>query len=408
MAGGSVDVSGVPSSSIPISEVDPFASDVLADPQPFYASLRAAGPVVYLTQHGVYAVAQYEQVRDALRNWQVFQSGAGVGLETFQPEETGPPPSLLLEADPPVHDAPRHVLSSLLIPRALRRLAGSWAAAAQQLVDSLLARGTCFDAVQALAEAYPLLVFPDAIGICRGGREKLLEYGDLLFNAFGPTNELAAKGAPRMAELSAWISAQCARDALTPGGLGEEVWRAADRGDITHEQAPLVIRPLLSAGVDTTVHALAAVLYAFATHPDLWQRLVDEPHLIRVAFDETVRWSSPVRTFFRTTVGDVQIGPVVIPARSKVLICLAAANRDPRHWTDPAAFDLDRDPSGHVGFGLGIHQCVGQHVARLQAECLLRAMVARIDRIELTDPPVPHLNNTLMGWDSLPIRVRAR
>ena len=83
---------------------------------------------------------------------------------------------------------------------------------------------------------------------------------------------------------------------------------------------------------------------------------------------------------------------------------LAAANRDPRRWTDPDAFDLSRDPSGHVGFGFGIHQCVGQHVARLEAEALLTALAARVERIELAGPPRRHHNNTLRAWASVPLR----
>jgi 4-methoxybenzoate monooxygenase (O-demethylating) len=84
---------------------------------------------------------------------------------------------------------------------------------------------------------------------------------------------------------------------------------------------------------------------------------------------------------------------------------LAAANRDPRRWADPDAFDLSRDPSGHVGFGMGIHQCVGQHVARLEAESLLTALARRVRTIELAGPTVRHHNNTLRAWESIPVRM---
>ena len=113
------------------------------------------------------------------------------------------------------------------------------------------------------------------------------------------------------------MNAQCARDALAPDGFGAEIWAAADRGDMTPEQAPLIVRSLLSAGVDTTVHGIAAVLYAFATHPDQWQRLREEPALARVAFDEAMRWESPVQTFFRTATTDVRVGDVRHPGRQR-------------------------------------------------------------------------------------------
>ena len=184
-----------------------------------------------------------------------------------------------------------------------------------------------------------------------------------------------------------------------------EIWAASDRGDITAEQAPLMVRSLLTAGVDTTVHGLSAVLYAFATNPDQWQRLRADPSLARVAFDEAVRWESPVQTFFRTATVDVRVGDHVVPEGKKILMFLASANRDPRRWDDPDAFDLSRDPSGHVGFGMGIHQCAGQHVARLEAEALLTALARRVRTIELAGPTKRHHNNTLRAWESIPVRV---
>jgi cytochrome P450 len=392
-------------SNAPVSDVDPFSYDVLEDPLPFQADLRSAGPVVYLEKYDVYAMGRYNEVHAALTDWQTFQSAAGVGLSNFRNEKPWRPPSLLLEADPPHHDAPRAVLTKILGPREIRRLGESWTADAEELVEDLLARGTEFDAVTDLAAAFPLRVFPDAVGIPEGGRENLLPYGDHVFNAFGPPNELVAEGAPRVAELTASIAAQCARDVLTSDGFGAQIWAAADRGDITEAQAPLILRSLLTAGVDTTVNGLAAVLYAFATNPEQWDRLRESPALARTAFDEAVRFESPVQTFFRTTTRDIEVGGTLIPEGRKILMFLGSANRDPRRWENPDAFDLSRDPSGHVGFGFGIHQCVGQHIARLEASTILSALAKRIASIEISGPTRRHHNNTLRAWESLPVRV---
>ncbi|WP_027930607.1 cytochrome P450 [Amycolatopsis thermoflava] len=384
-------------------DTDPFAPEVLAEPEPLHAKLRDAGPVVRLSRYDVYALARYEHVHAALVNWQDFSSAAGVGLADFHVEEPWRPPSLLLETDPPRHDAPRRVLSGILGPRALRKLREDWFAAAEDLVERAL--DTELDVVPALAEAFPLRVFPDAVGIGREGRENLLPYGNFAFNAFGPRNELVTSLAADMPRWSGWVNEQCARDRLTADGFGAAIWAAADRGEITHEQAPLVVRSLLTAGVDTTVHGLAAVLYAFATHPGEWDRLREQPRLARAAFDEAVRWQSPVQTFFRTATRDTRVADVTIPAGHKILMFLGAANRDPRRWADPDVFDLSRDPSGHVGFGMGLHQCVGQHVARLEAEALLTALAKRVRRFELLGPGTRHLNNTLRAWQSLPMRL---
>jgi hypothetical protein len=390
---------------VPTLSDDPFGPEVLEDPLPFHHRLRETGPVAFLSRYRIYGMGRYAEVLEALRNWQGFESGAGVGLSNFRTEKPWRPPSLLLEADPPRHDAPRRVLAGLLTPRRLRALRDAWRAAAEELVEQVLAEGTEFDAVAALAESFPLRVFPDAVGISEDGREHLLPYGNFLFNAFGPANHLVTEAQAEASAHASWVNAQCRREALREGGFGAQIWAAADRGDLTAEQAPLVVRSLLSAGVDTTVHGLSAVLHALATHPDQWQRLRQDPRLARVAFDEAVRWGAPVQTFFRTATRDVRIGDTVIGDGEKILMFLGSANRDPRRWHEPDRFDLSRDPSGHVGFGFGIHQCVGQHVARLEAESLLHALAARVRTIEPTAGGRRHHNNTLSGWASLPVRV---
>nr|WP_240896171.1 cytochrome P450 [Kineococcus siccus] len=128
--------------------------------------------------------------------------------------------------------------------------------------------------------------------------------------------------------------------------------------------------------------------------------------MARVAFDEAVRWASPVQVFFRTATGEVRIGGAVVGDGEKILMFLGAANRDPRRWDRPDEFDLTRDPSGHVGFGMGLHQCVGQHVARLEAEAVLGALLERVGSLDLAGTPRRHLNNTMRAWGSLPLRVR--
>ncbi|MFF4806424.1 cytochrome P450 [Streptomyces sp. NPDC001351] len=399
------ETAAVPASP-PISDADPFAAEHLEHPEPLHRQLRQAGPVVRLSRYGVHALTRYQEVYAALVDWQTFQSGAGVGLANFRHERPWRPPSLLLEADPPHHDAPRRVLRDVLAPLSLRRLRETWQAVAEELVATVLAeQGREFDAFEVLAAAFPLRVFPDAVGLGSHGRENLLPYGNMAFNAFGPRNALVEADAHRVGALSDWVNAQCAREALSEDGFGARIWAAADRGDLTLAQAPLVVRSLLTAGIDTTVHGLAAALYAFATHPQEWQRLRERPELARVAFDEAVRWQSPVQTFFRTATTDVDIAGTRISAGGKILMFLGSANRDPDRWADPDRFDLTRDPSGHVGFGMGIHQCVGQHVARLEAEALLTALARRVGQLALAGEPRRHLNNTLRSWSSLPVRV---
>jgi len=134
--------------------------------------------------------------------------------------------------------------------------------------------------------------------------------------------------------------------------------------------------------------------------------LREKPSLARFVFDEALRYESPVQTFFRTTTREVEVSGVRIPEGEKVLLFLGAANRDPRKWgPDADRMDITRKAAGHVAFGMGIHQCIGQPIARLEAELVLTALAERVERLEAAGDPVPKLNNTLKGWASVPVRV---
>ena len=359
-----------------------------------------------LTRYGIWAVARYAEVHALLNDWQSFCSSRGVGLSDFARETPWRVPSLVLEADPPAHTHARAVLSRVLSPAAMKTLRASFAQAAEELVDDLLARGS-FDAIPDLAEAFPLRVFPDAIGMQPDGRRYLLPYGNMAFNAFGPRNENFERAAAQACEAIEWVQHQIRRENLAPGGFGAQIHAAADAGEITHDEAPLLVRSLLTAGVDTTVNGIGAAVYCMARFPEQWQRLRAEPSLARNAFEEAVRFESPVQTFFRTTTRAVDIGGIAVGEGEKVLMFLASANRDPRRWEKPDDFDITRRTSGHVGFGAGIHMCVGQLLARLEGEVMLVAMARRIASISISGEIRRRHNNTLRGLSSLPVRIRA-
>jgi cytochrome P450 len=175
---------------------------------------------------------------------------------------------------------------------------------------------------------------------------------------------------------------------------------------VSDEWAALLVLSPLIAGIDTTVNGIVATLYALVTYPDQWRVLREDPSLAAAAFEEALRWWSPVQTFFRTTTCPVEIAGRQIPAGEKVLLFLGAANRDPRRWSDPDRFDIKRKTVGHVGFGMGIHRCIGLSVARVEAEVLLTTLARRVERLELAGQPQPRPNNTLLAWRSLPLTLR--
>jgi 4-methoxybenzoate monooxygenase (O-demethylating) len=388
-----------------VRDVDPFSDRFFADPYPFHERLRDAGPVVRLEQYGVWGMARYADVYAALNNWQTFISGAGAGIHHLRKQKPWRPPSILLEADPPLHDVTRGALGRVLSGPAIRRLRADFGAEAERLVDQLLSWGE-FDAVKDLAVAYPLKVVGDAVGVPPQGRECLLPFSNMLFNSFGPENEIFRQSINNSERVVKDLFAQCERDSLTPNGFGTRLYEAADEGRFPAEYAPVLVRSILSAGFDTTVSGLSNAIYGFATHPEQWRILRENPQLGRTAFDEVIRWESPVQTFFRTTSKEVEVAGVRIGPDEKILLFLAAANRDPRHWERADELDIRRNASGHVAFGSGIHVCIGQMMARLEAELLFMAFARRVASFELAGEPVRRPNNTLRGFASLPVRVR--
>lgn len=389
-----------------VSSVDPFSHAFLENPYPQHEAMREAGPVVWLERYGVWAMARHQEVRDALTDWQTYCSGAGVGLSDFRKEPPWRPPSIILEADPPLHTRTRAVLTRILSPGAINVLRERLVQEAEVLVDRLL-ESREFDGIADLAEPYPLKVFPDSVGIAEEGRENLLPYGSMVFNGFGPRNDLFDKAMANAGPVRDWIMSKCSRTALAPDGLGMQIFRSVDSGELSEAEAGMLVRSFLSAGVDTTVYGIGNALYCFARYPEQWRILRENPSLMRLAFEEVLRFEAPVQTFFRTTTKTVEVGGVQIGEGEKVLLFLAAANRDPRRWERADQFDVKRRATGHMTFGTGIHGCVGQAVARLEAEAVFTALAKRVTAFEMTAEPTRRLNNTLRGLDTLPLRLVA-
>ena len=396
----------ITTSGVPTIDLDPYSAEVLANPYPFHHELREAGAVVWLEPYGVWATGRYDHVRAVLLDWQTFISGAGVGIHDLRREGSWRPPSLLLEADPPDHTVVREIIEDVLSPRAVKILRDNFEARAEALVERLVSVGS-FDAMSELARVFPVEAFSDEVGVPEEGRENLLPYGDMVFNGFGPHNELFDAAMERAEEVQEWIMTSCQREVLTPDGFGAQIYEAADEGKITEEQAMMLVRSFLSAGLDTTVSALGNAVYLLATNPEQWDLLRAEPSRARPAFEETIRFETPVQQFFRTAARDTELAGVEIAQDDRLVIFFGSANRDPRRWEEPDRFDVTRKASGHLAFGLGIHGCVGKPVARIEGEAMLGALARKVGRIELEGEPQRHLNNSIRSFESLPVIFHA-
>jgi len=259
------------------------------------------------------------------------------------------------------------------------------------------------DGVRDIAEAYPLEVFVDAMGLNEATTPHLLVYGNLAFNTVGPSNDLLHQAMQVAGPAIEAITAQTKREALRDDGLAALVYKSADEGVISAEEAPLLVRSLLTAGVDTTVSSIGAALHGLAADPAQWQLLREDPSRARFAFEEAIRFDSPVQTFYRTSIRPTDLAGAPLPADVKVMLSLAGANRDPRRYENPDTFDLAREASGHVGFGWGIHQCVGARLARMEGEAVLSELARRVEAIQLDGPAIRRLNNTIRAWGQMPL-----
>jgi cytochrome P450 len=392
---------------VPTWDIDPYSTEVLKDPVPYYAELREKGPFVYIPKYAILACGRYTETKEVFSDWERFVSSRGVGLADFKLTEPWRSPSIVLEVDPPYHTKTRTVISRALSPRAVADLKISFQVEADRLVEELLEKSE-FDAVADLAEAFPVSVFPAAVGMREINKRALVDYGAMGFNALGPDNELRRGSLAKAPEIVPWITAQCTRDSLKPGGFGATIYAAADNGEISEDEAGLLVRSLLAAGVDTTVTGIGNAIWCLASNPEEFKRLTDDPKLARPAFEETLRYTSPVHSFCRTANLDTEVGDAKIAKDTKILCVLGAANLDPRKWPQPDRFDITRKPVGHLALGTGIHGCVGQNVARAEAEAVLTAIANKVASIEIADTPVWRPNNAIHALDSLPVRIRAR
>lgn len=391
----------------PVFDIDPFATEYLANPYRFQEELRAAGPIVYVPRHEMYATGRYAEVQSSFSDWKNFSSAAGTGLGHVQKGLALRTPGPIVEVDPPDHTKMRSTLNRILSPAVIRRWREEFEAEAERMVAELIGHGT-FDAVSDLVEPFILKVLPDAMGLDEEGRDNLLPIGDLTGNALGPRNALFLDSEQRVAPLLPWFGARFERKAMLPGGFGEQIWAASDTGEIEADKVMPLIRTFLRGGTDTGISGISSTLWLLATNQDQWAALKAEPKLARQAFDEALRLETPAQSLFRTTKGSFEFAGYMLQNDVKVMCCLAAANRDPDKWPNASVYDIKRSTMGHLAFGTGIHVCIGQMVARLECEAILAALIRHTDVLEMNGAARHKLSNTARRLASLPVRVKRK
>ncbi len=344
---------------------------------------------------------RHAEVRAISRDSETFSSEPNPGLE---PEQPYMPRGDVLGSDPPTHTKLRSVLADMLLPRALRGLGDRIALQADELVASVVEQGS-FDAVSDIARRFPVDVVADLVGLGPDRRDDLLRFADAAFNTFGPLNERTQSSLETVGGLIEFMQRSMSREALRPGSWGEAAYRAADRGEISHEDAGRMMGAFVVAGMDTTVNAIGSAFWLLAERPDQFAALREDPSLAKSAFEETLRYESPVIMFARGATRDTEVDGTPIAAGDRLLLLYGSANRDERRYEAADQFDIRRNPLDHVAFGFGGHVCVGAGLARMEGPAILAALARRVESIELSGEPRRHLNNIIRGLDSVPVRV---
>ena len=385
---------------IPTSDLDLFDDEALTEPYEHYRSLRDQGPVVWLERHDVFAIPRYSEVRDVLDRPAEFCSGQGVGLNPFI-NDAGRGTTLMSDGD--THDRQREVIGRPLTPRALSGLRPQAQALAAELIDRVVARGSC-DAVTDLAEVIPVTWVPDLLGWPAEGRDRLLDWAAANFDGLGPLNSRTEAAGPQLFEMLAYAREVARRDDLPPDSMAAGILAAAADGDVASEQCPMLLIDYLAPSLDTTISALGNAIWLFGTHPEQWDLLRREPSRVKSAFNEVVRVESPINCFTRVATADADVGGATVPKGSRLMVMYASANRDERRWERADAFDITRESAGQLGFGHGPHACAGMGLARLEGAAVLSALAERVTRFELGQP-VRRLNNLIRSFGSLPVTL---
>jgi cytochrome P450 len=380
--------------SRPELDTDLYTKAAIVDPHPIYREIRNRGPAVWLSAHDVWAIGRYDDVRAALRADGVLVSGRGVSMN---PVVNDHPTRVTLTTDGEVHERLRSVLMKPMMPSALRTIEPDVQALADELVTRLVGKGS-FDGIADFARHLPVAVVSHLVGLPEEGRERMLDWAAAVFDPLGPMNDRGQAAFPMLFEMARY-AAEVDRSRLRADGWAARLFTAADAGRIEPADVAGMLIDYIAPSLDTTILGTGHLLFQLGRNPEQWSLVRSHPQHIPGAVDEALRFEAPVRAFTRAAAVDYDVDGTRITAADRVLVLFGSANRDERHYADPDRFDVTRNAKDHFGFGHGVHRCAGAYLAQLEMHALLRAMVTRVERIEIGEPEIL-INNVLRGYRS--------
>ncbi len=401
-----------PSSPAPPVEFDPFSETFFADPYDMYRRLREEAPVYHSETYGFYALSRYDDVCAASKDWTTFTSTHGVDLSTLSTQLREPIESLIM-MDPPKHDRLRALVSRVFTPRAVTALEPMVREVILEQLATLDGRDS-FDAVTDLAGPFPVEIISRMLGVPAGERQQIRHWLDVALHREAGQLHPNEAGVTAMIEMGTYMYALAATKRATPGPdmLSDLIAAEVDDGEgnltrLDDVEIAGFASLLGGAGAETVTKLLGNAFVLFARHPEQYRKIVDDPSRIPRAVEEILRILPPSQYQGRFSALDSEWHGQVIPAGHPVLLVTGAALRDETALDRPDEFDIDRPPALSLGFGYGIHSCLGAALARLEARITLEEVVRRWPRFTIDEAGLRrvHMSN-VAGYANVPVTVR--
>ncbi|MGW2826261.1 cytochrome P450 family protein [Streptomyces sp. NPDC001443] len=390
-----------------IIDLTAYGERFTADPHPFLAGLREQGPVHKVRDANgaeFWLIVGHEEARAALADPRLSKDMRKLGWDVHDADLIG---RHMLIADPPEHTRLRRLVSREFTPRRVEALAPRVQEITDELLGAMSKRSDGrADLVESLAYPLPITVICELLGVPDMERAEFRRWSN---EVVAPTSEEAAVRA--FGELSSFLASLIEDKHRTPGDdLMSALIRTTEEDGDRLSPGELVGMAflLLVAGHETTVNLISNGVRALLAHPEQLAALRADMSLLDGAIEEMLRYDGPLESATnRCTTEPVEIGGTVVPALQPVLVSLAAAHRDPNRYEDPDTFDIRREARGHLGFGHGIHYCIGAPLARLEGRIALRSLLERCPELALDTRPdalewLPGL--LIRGTRTLPVR----
>jgi len=392
-------------------EFDPFSDEFFDDPTEIYRRLRDEAPVYHSERYGFYALSRFDDVVAAHRDWQGFSSAHGVDLSTLTKDpELIRSFRMIIMMDPPEHERFRKLVSRVFTPRAVTALEPMVREVVCDHLDRLDG-ATAFDVVADFSAPFPVEIIARMLGVPEADRQQVREWVDASLHRepgqMDPTPEgmeASLAGGAYYYEL-----ARGKREAPGDDMLSRLTQVTVDRGDgqetgLDDGEIAGFASLLGGAGAETVTKLVGNAVVLFSRHPDQWRKVRDDPGTIPHAVEEILRYLPPSQYQGRFSVQDRTFEGGTVPAGHPVLLVTGAATRDPRAFDRPDDFDIERPPNVAIGFGHGVHSCLGAALARMESRIALEELAARWRRLDVDESGLRrvHMSN-VAGYSNVPV-----